>query len=79
MAQVFGLEVDDAPDGWVPVRVVLAVECFVPDSEDTRRLCIRSSEGSTIWDVMGLGRAIMLEADRHWVTTGDEADGEGAD
>jgi hypothetical protein len=66
--------VDALPEGWTPVRVVLAVECFVPDSEDSRRLCIRSSEGSTIWDVMGLGRAIMLEADRHWVTTGEADD-----
>lgn len=68
MPDVLGLPCEELPDGWQAVRYVMAVECFVPDDEDTRKLCIRASDGSTIWDVMGMGRAIMLEGDRRWVS-----------
>jgi hypothetical protein len=79
VAEVFGLGVEDLPEGWTAVRVVMAVECFVPAEEDSRKLCIRTNDGTTIWDVMGLGRAIMIEGDRYWVTTGGPDDGQGAD
>lgn len=73
MAEVFGLEVVDLPEGWQPVEALVVVKCLKPESSDDEcpyGLVARASHGLTTWE--GEGMALWLSR----VLRGDYNDGE---
>lgn len=69
MADVFGLEVADLPEGWTPIRVLAVVECLVFDPEDegsARKLCLRAAEGTLTWDMLGMLKAMLIDVEQQY-------------
>jgi hypothetical protein len=55
MAEVFGLPVDDLPDGWQPLEAIVIVKCIRPDATDMPyALCTRRTDGMTPWETAGM-------------------------
>lgn len=82
-AEVFGVEVDDLPDGGIPVEVVAIVKLL--DEDGDTRVCLRSSDGfgSNSPELLGHLRAAVIETEeqirQRWRNGGDDEDEEGSD
>lgn len=73
MAEIFGLEVGEVPQGWQPVDVLCIVSCvaFAEDSGGTtaRKLSIRASEGLTCWEVLGMLEGYAADVRQQFIDT----------
>jgi len=55
MADIFGLPVEDLPDGWQPVEAILIIKCLKPNgSEFPYGLCARITDGMSTWEAAGM-------------------------
>lgn len=63
MAEVYGIEVGELPEGWTPVEAIVIVKCHdLTDGDNpSARLALRASEGLNSWEAIGMVRA--YEAD----------------
>ena len=60
MGTVYGLPLDDLPDGWQPVEAIVVVKCLKPENEDCAYgLVARVSGDLTTWEAEGMA---------HWLT-----------
>lgn len=69
MADLFGMEVPDLPEGWTPLRACAVLECLVLDGESeesVRRLCLRAPEGTLTWDLLGMLNAMLLDVEQQY-------------
>lgn len=81
MAEVFGLEVGEVPQGWQPVDVLCIVSCVAFGEEDggtaARKLSMRASEGLTCWEVLGMLEGYAADARQQFLETLLPGDGDG--
>jgi hypothetical protein len=55
MSDLFGLPVEDLPEGWQPVEVVAIVKCLRPDGTTfPYGLCSRVTDGLSPWEAAGM-------------------------
>ena len=80
MAEIFGLEVGDLPDGWQPVEALCIVRCvhFGEDEGGTaaQKLSMRATEGLTVWEVLGMLDGYAADAREQFLGTLLDQDGE---
>lgn len=73
MAEVFGLEVGELPEGWQPVEALCIVRCVAFDDDEggtaAQKLSMRASEGLTIWEVMGMLYGYLADARQQFIGT----------
>lgn len=53
--KAYGLDIDDLPDGWMPLELVVALRCLNEDGEETAVL--RQTAGLNEYEVIGLLRS----------------------
>jgi hypothetical protein len=79
VAEVFGLEVGELPEGWQPVEALCIVRCvaFADDEGGTaaQKLSMRATEGLTIWEVMGMLTGYLADAKQQFLGTLLDEDG----
>jgi hypothetical protein len=65
VAEVFGLEVEELPDHWQPVEVLVIVECLDLSSEEGgpagTQLSTRASRGMVLWKALGMAEAASAD------------------
>lgn len=63
MAEVFGLQADDLPEGWQAVDAVVIVKCIRPDGSDfPYAMCSRMTDGMTPWETAGMADWVRVNA-----------------
>lgn len=79
MAEVFGLDVGDLPDGWQPVEALCIVSCVAFNDDEggtaARKLSIRATEGLTVWEVIGMLEGYAADARQQFLATLLDEDG----
>jgi hypothetical protein len=73
MAEIFGLEVPDLPEGWQPTEFVMVLKCMLPEDEISDfpyALASRASSGLSFWEADGMIRWAMQN-----VKAGEAEDG----
>ncbi|HLT60887.1 MAG TPA: hypothetical protein VK020_06815 [Microlunatus sp.] len=74
MAQVFGLPIDDLPDGWEPVEALVIVKCLRPEEDGyPYGLTALATDGLSVWEAEGMLRWAARTNNR------DDGDGEDCD
>jgi hypothetical protein len=73
MAQAFGLDVGELPDGWQPVEALVIVKCLIPDDSTSKqfpyRLSLRASDGLSMWEAAGMLRVNAADVDAQFVAS----------
>ena len=70
---VFGLEVEDMPEGWTPLETFVILKCL--DEDGDVALLTRSTEPVRSWDAVGMLTA-ALDVQRHRLRDGFISDEE---
>lgn len=55
MADVYGLALEDLPEGWQPVEAIVAIKCLKPEDDGCPYgLVARATSGITTWEAEGM-------------------------
>lgn len=64
MAEIYGHEIAELPDGWIATSVLVLVKCYAPDApaEDIPiRVSTRGSENLSMVDALGMVHAAKVD------------------
>lgn len=77
MAEVFGLKLDEVPEGWRPTKMIAVVECLDPASESggsgAMRMSTRATNDLTLWSAIGMLRAALADLEQQYVASLSDA------
>lgn len=65
-AEALGLSVDELPEGWQPVEALVIAKCLLPEGHESGYpygVVALPSPGLAPWDVAGMARAAVVQAD----------------
>jgi hypothetical protein len=69
MAELFGHEVGDLPEGWLATGVLVLVKCYAPDAPEDDlpiRISIRGSDNLSTIDALGMVYAGRLDIEEQY-------------
>ena len=69
MAELYGHDIGDLPEGWMATGILVLVKCFAPDTQEDDipiRISIRGTDNLSTIDALGMIHAARVDIEEQY-------------